>query len=349
MAKFPGVAASRNGRITVRWQHNGRTYNRTIDAEPTEKNLTSAFRQRKKWIAACKLGEYEERRESLTVFDVAEDMLKHKAKELKQSTIDNYLSILNRYWMPLFDLHIDEVKLTHLRALDRQIKWKSPKTRNNAISTLKQVFSYAMDEDIIDLDPSTKLKPVKWQKPAIDSFTKEEREAILNALHLHYRTFYLFMFDVGMRTGEVQGLKWRDIQGEYAGVERNIYRGIVTTTKTHQTRKVLLSPRLLQELEVMKPNRFKSEWIFTPKGSIKPYANDRSLTQVFKRACENAGVRYRRPYYARHTYATQALLSGVNPITVAKQIGDRLETMQKNYADVMAEHSDKEELKKAHR
>lgn len=325
MAKIPGVSRSRTGRITVRWQFKGRTFNRTIDAEPTPTNLAAASRQRKKWITACKLGEYEEVQGlTLTVFEVAEDMLKHKAKELKQSTLDNYLSILNRYWTPLFDLPIDEVKLTDLRALDRKVKWKSAKTRNNSISALKQIFRYAMDEDIIDLDPSTKLKPIKTQKSLIDSFSPDEREGILNAMHEPYRTFYLFMFDVGMRTGEVQAIKWTDIKSEYASVEKSIYRGQVTTTKTHQARKVLLSPRLIAALKSMQGNRFKSEWIFTPKGSELPYANDRSLTQVFKRACGKAGVRYRRPYFARHTYATQALLAGVNPVIVAKQIGDRL-------------------------
>lgn len=348
MAKFTGVRP-KSGGIELRWDFQGQQHSKFINQPPTKTNLESASRQRKKLIELCRLGGYCETPElSQTVLDVAQDMLKHKSKELKQSTLDNYLSILNRYWSALFVLMIDQVTLKDLRNLDRKTKWKKAKTRNNAISALKQVFSYAMDEDIIDVDPSVKLKPIKTQKPPIDSFTIEEREAIIEALHDNYKIFYLFMFDVGMRTGEVQGLKWMDIKGEYGVVERSIYRGTVTTTKTHQARRVLLSPRLIKALKSIQGNRFKSEWIFTPKGSDKPYATDRSITQVFKRACEMSEVRYRRPYFARHTYATQALLAGVNPVTVAKQIGDRLETMQKNYADVMAQHNDREELKKAH-
>ena len=354
MAKFRGVRPQRGG-IEIRWQHKGQSYSRFINKAPTQTNIEDAARQRKKFIELCELGDYEEEVcISMTFHEVATEMLAYKATRLKQSTLDSMLSKLNNHWSMLFDMPIDEIKLTHIRTAEKKLagqeKPLSAKTIKNSLSDLRQVFNYAYTEELIEDNPCLKLKPPKVQKPAIDSFSRDEKELILAALKSKYRLFYMFMLDAGMRTGEVQGLQWADISNDYAAVERSIYRGEASTTKTHQGRRVLLSPRTVALIKELKKERFKdkSKWIFSPKGSTLPYATDRTLTLCFKKACEVAGVRYRRPYQCRHTYATLALQAGVAPITVAKQIGDRLETMQKNYADVMAENNDRSELEKAH-
>ena len=38
-------------------------------------------------------------------------------------------------------------------------------------------------------------------------------------------------------------------------------------------------------------------------------------------ALRKAGVRYRKPYQTRHTYASMMLMAGENPMWVAKQMG----------------------------
>lgn len=348
MAKLTGVRPQRGG-IEVRWSYKGESFSRFINKAPTETNLIEASRQRKKFIELCKLGEYEEDLRSeltMTFAEVAEDMLKFKATRNKQSTLDSSLSKLNNHWLLLFDMPIDEIKLTHIRKALKELDHLKPKTITNSISDMKQVFKYAFEEELIEDDPSLRIRPPKVVKEAIDAFTVEERNAILSHMKPKFEMFYSFMFHCGLRTGEVQGLKWNDIDGNFAYVRRSIYRGNPTSTKTYQNRKVLLSPRTLELLEEHKANRFWSEWIFTPKHSRDPFCTDRTPTLVFKRACEEADVRYRRPYYARHTYATIALRKGIKPIIVAKQIGDRLETMMRNYADVMAELDDSKELAK---
>lgn len=349
MAKRTGVRAQSGG-IEIRWMYKGESYSRFICKAPTETNLNEAVRQRKKFIELCKLGTYqEEKRAELTMSfaEVAADMMAFKATCTKQSTLDAMQSKLNNHWFDLFDMNIDEIKLTHIRAVLKKLDHLSRKTIKNSISDMKQVFKYAVEEDLIETDPSLKVKAPKVGKTKIDSFSREEKDAILAALDTKFKCFYSFMFNCGMRTGEVQGLKWTDIEGDYLYIQRSIYRGEATTPKTHHVRKVLIDPKTKELLDDLKTSRFWSEWIFTPKRSRLPYSTDRTPTMVFKAACETSDVRYRRPYFARHTYATLALRRGVSPITVAKQIGDLLETMQKNYADIMAESDDKAELSKA--
>ena len=353
MAKRTGVREHRGG-IEIRWQYKKEPYSRFINQAPTERNLQEAARQRKKFVELCKLGEYVEEEPTVvpTFEQVAKAMLEYKATRLKQSTLDSMLSKLNNHWFDIFHLPMDQIKLPDIRKVEKRLVHLSAKTRKNSLSDARQVFNHAFDEGIIQENPFDRVRPPKVQKPPIDSFSAEEKEAILSQLSLKYRLFYLFMFDSGMRTGEVQGLQHTDIEDDYAFVQRSIYKGGVSPTKTHQARRVYLSPRTIslykEYVETLKSEEVTSYWVFSPRGSIKPYATERTLTLRFKQACEDAKVRYRRPYQCRHTYVTLALRKGVTPITVANQIGDRLETMQRNYADVMAEANNRAELAKAH-
>ena len=57
------------------------------------------------------------------------------------------------------------------------------------------------------------------------------------------------------------------------------------------------------------------------------------MTKRWKRALEQAGVRYRVPYHTRHTYATMMLLAGESPYYVASQLGHSdLAMLEKRYA-----------------
>ncbi len=44
------------------------------------------------------------------------------------------------------------------------------------------------------------------------------------------------------------------------------------------------------------------------------------------------GIRYRRPYTMRHTYATVMLMQGMNPAFCASQLGHSVEMFQRTYA-----------------
>jgi integrase len=47
----------------------------------------------------------------------------------------------------------------------------------------------------------------------------------------------------------------------------------------------------------------------------------KALARAFRKACKEAGVRYRYVYQLRHSFASRALSSGENPLWVAKYMG----------------------------
>ncbi|WP_041715911.1 tyrosine-type recombinase/integrase [Alicycliphilus denitrificans] len=64
--------------------------------------------------------------------------------------------------------------------------------------------------------------------------------------------------------------------------------------------------------------------IFENPVTGRPWHDERSQRDTFWRpALRVCGIRWRRAYQTRHTYATNALAAGVNPTYIARQMGHK--------------------------
>jgi len=134
----------------------------------------------------------------------------------------------------------------------------------------------------------------------------------------------------GVRLGERLALQWGDIDwnGRFLTVQRNLVRGLITSPKSHQQRKVDLTPHVVTALQtwrrVQRARWFKKgkpmpEWVFPSRtGTPLEHCNVR---QAFGRLLQRAGLRQIRIHDLRHTYATLLPQAGA-PITyVSHQLG----------------------------
>jgi integrase len=345
MAKHRGVYAKGAG-IEIRYQVDGKRRSRYVDKPATPGNLANAARFRSKLIEAARIGESGDTR-SQSFAECCEAFLSDKSRALKPSTVNGYRSKLEVYWGDLAERPIRSVRLADLREIDRSVEWRSQKTRRDAHAVLSGVFAWAIAEELADDNPARRLTAGEWQRPDLDPFDDAERLAVLAALRDGFRVFYGLMFETGMRTGELIALQWRDVHRDHVDVTGSTWRGKRGTVKTHQTRRVLLTAAARELLADQKPRtRFDpSGYVFISSRGT-PYATDRPLTWAFRVACRNAGLRYRRPYYCRHTFATRAIMAGVQPAFVARQMGDRLETVMRHYARWISGDRDRMELAK---
>ena len=343
MDKLRGVRPAGAG-IEIRWQVRGRRHSLYQDRPPTPANLEDAARYRRRLIESSRLGE-PEAQTAKTVEQCCTAFLKDKAKSLKPSTTDNYRSKLEVYWSGIGSLPIRTVRIADLKRIDRETHWNSQKTRRDAHALIRAVFKWAMHEDLCDSNPAAALKAGAWQRPEIDAFTDDERLAIVAELTETARVFYGLMFETGARTGELMALQWSDVGEDSMRISTSTYRGEIGTTKTHQARTVLLTKAAQQLLASHTSTRFAKGAVFLTQYGT-PYSNDRGLTTAFKNACRRAGVRYRRPYYCRHTFASRAITAGAEPSWVARQMGDRVETVMRHYAQWISGDKDRKELEK---
>lgn len=157
-----------------------------------------------------------------------------------------------------------------------------------------------------------------------DPLTEDEMQRLLAQMDAPMANQFTFAFWTGLRTGEIIALRWSDIQFSQARclVRRSVSRGCLKTTKTNKQRWVkLMGPALVALHAQCKLSGVENGWVFPNPFTKKRWANDSKITKRWAVALEKAGVRYRRPYQTRHTYASMMLSSGENPVFVAPQMG----------------------------
>ncbi len=293
-------------------------------------------------------------------FDYAQDWL--DSLQIVESTRKNYRSTLQNYWVPyLADKPIDKITPVIMRKVVNDIQWTSPVRRKNAIRLVTTIFTQAVRDELIIRNPAASIPPTRVSKRDLDPFSRAEADLMIaklyeltSGLQQIYAVFFEFSFYTGMRPGEAMALRWAevDMRKKTARVCRiRIYGKIQERTKTKTSREVLLNDRAIKALEKARPlTAARSDYVFAPEGS-----GDRS--ELFIRsetgpkrywlsALRKLGVRHRRMYDTRHTYATMCLMSGMNPAFIAAQLGHSVQMLLSTYAKWISSPSDWAELEK---
>lgn len=130
-----------------------------------------------------------------------------------------------------------------------------------------------------------------------------------------------------------------------------------TGPRQSTTRFILLNERALHALrQARRPADLRriasksatptSPFVFQPgKGGM--WIREPSVTiKHFKLALKALGIRERRQYDTRHTYATMCLMAGMNPAFIANQLGHSVEMLLSTYAKWISSSSDWRELEK---
>lgn len=217
----------------------------------------------------------------------------------------------------------------------------SGKTVNNYVSVLRESFELAVLDKLLQVNPVASVPRAKWQKPPPDPFTLEEARAIIEHMAKkwpgHVTNYVTFDFFTGMRTSESVGLRWQSIdwRSKTALVHEAIVRGKrKANTKTDRPRTVRLNTEALAALKAQKDLTFlASDAVFHDPKTGKPWADERAFRRSYWEPTLKAlGIRYRRPYNTRHTYATVMLMAGARPLWVAEQMGHSLEVLLDRYA-----------------
>lgn len=274
---------------------------------------------------------------------------------VSDGTLDTYRKALMKYWQPRYaERPIDSFTVSELKQDIADIEWKSMKTRNNVLIPLRKVFEMAVDDEAIDRNPAEKIKNMKFQKAEVDPFSPQEAEKIIRYLYaknegpeLIYASYVQFAFWTGMRTSEMLALTWNDIDWNRGAVKVNKTRirgQLNHQTKTNRTREVLLNDRAKEALREAKKLTYQfGEQVFRSPRTSEAWLTDKPPREVFTAALKALGIRHRRTYNTRHTYATQCLMAGMNPAFVANQLGHSVIVLLTTYARWLnGEESDRE-------
>lgn len=207
-------------------------------------------------------------------------------------------------------------------------QFRSAKLANNYLIPLRGAFEMA-SRDLKFESPLDGVKNRKHQAPQPDPLTPAEVEKVLAHMEKHgderVVRYFRFMFSTGLRPEEAIALQWRDVdwQALTIRVERAMSDGVIGPIKTYSSRDVDLNSVALAQLEGMKKwSENAGSEIFQDPATGGPWISERwQRVRHWVPALKAAGVRHRRAYQTRHTFATTALMAGANPAYIARQLG----------------------------
>lgn len=199
----------------------------------------------------------------------------------------------------------------------------SAKSINNHMNILRMVMTEAADRYGF-VSPFRNIKPLKLQRVHIEPFSLSEVETILQTVREDYRNYYLVRFYTGMRTGEVDGLKWEfvDFQRREILIRETLIGGETEYTKTDGSqREIPMFGPVYDALKKQYEATGKlSKYVFCNREG-KPLDHNNVTKRVWYPLLRVLNLKKRRPYQTRHTAATLFLASGENPEWVARTLG----------------------------
>lgn len=281
-----------------------------------------------------------------TIGALFEEYMAAKKHEVRQTTYDKSIRIANRYYLP----YLEKVKVKNLNKTVLQ-KWKnkmsetelSTRTLQNIYKELHAFLNYGVKMDYYannPLDALGNFKSVLFEKPQdkIQYYTAEQfKKFIAVALeeaqktnNYKYYVFFNIAFYTGMRKGEINALKWDDIEGDTINVKRSIsqkIKGVPITETPPKNKSSYRSLKMPQNLIVILNEQMTRQKQINENlaqmrvcGGID-VISDTTLSNKNIKYANAAGLPPIRIHDFRHTHASLLVNAGINIKEIAKRLG----------------------------
>ena len=248
-------------------------------------------------------------------------------KNLKPATVYGYEQIWGQHLQPHFgSLTLKEYR-THFgsRFLTGLADALGRNTLQHIRSLASGVFSHALNLGLIESNPWHDVKVLgKTKEPgATAHYTLEEAENIISALvdRVDCQLVVALSFFLGLRPGEIQGLRWDDFDAEWVHIRRAVGRGVVGLPKTKRSvRSVPLITPVRVPLELWRQRSGGDGWVFS-NGAGNPLDLARLTREVIRPTLAAKGIAWKTLYAGRRGNATALTELTGDPLAAKEVLG----------------------------
>lgn len=193
------------------------------------------------------------------------------------------------------------------------------------------MYADAIKDNIVKFSPLTMVKVPRAKKVEVKPFSLSEINNLLSNCDGLLRNFLAVAFFTGMRSGELIGLKWSDIDFSRLeiSISRSIKMGEISTPKTEN------STRVIDIIDYLIPF-LKDQYALTGKKKSFVFlnANDEHLYDIkrirethWRKLLKKCGFEYRPIYHTRHSFATLMIENNEDILWVSNMLGHTNSTM----------------------
>lgn len=282
----------------------------------------------------------------MTVNDLVKLYSKAQKNEVRETTHSKNQRVIKAEIAPILGKYRLE-KLTSSILLDWKLKvgekGRSVRYNQNIYKTLNALLNFAVKMEFIDKNPLKKVgnfsdPNFEAQDKQIHYYTKEQFEKYIeqakpkgdNIQEWKFYIFFLLAYFTGARKGEINALKWSDLEGDILHIRRSItqkVKGIPELETPPKNKSSIRGIRLPQNVLKllkhykqiqMKIPRFSDD--FRICGAIKTIS-DSSLYNKNKLFAEKAGLPKIKIHEFRHSHASLLSNNSVLIQEVSRRLG----------------------------
>jgi len=322
---------TRGCKLYISFSIDGKQTRKSLNLEDTKANRALVQNQIiPQLLLKIHSGEFFENKNMPTVDTYSLISFENHKYERKPTTNKDYANIYKKHISPHFgDKKLNEIKVSDIN------KWKNILLEelglgSSRINDIKKIFGTILEDalidEIIDKNPVRKSKPLApTQRKEIHPFSLDEIKSILNHAQGQDKNIIATLFFTGMRTGELIGLMWDDIDfaKKTISIKRTIGRGVIGTPKTNSSIRVIpisnaLLSYLLEQKDITKKH---NSYVFL-NNKLSHFFDAKNIRGgLWKKVLKKAKVTYRTVYQTRHTFCSLNLQKGTDLILVSTMMG----------------------------
>lgn len=200
------------------------------------------------------------------------------------------------------------------------------------LSVLKSFFSWLTFEELIQRDPTTKLKQPKKEKRNPKALSIEELELLRESCRtVRQRAFLEVLYATGCRLSEVHDLNIKDIN--FQNMSCTVFG------KGSKERIVYFSFKALFHLKkYLKSRNDNCEALFITERKPSRRLGKRAMQREISTIAKHAGIDKKvSPHTMRHTFATLTLNNGAELVAVQNMLGHSNPATTQIYAQLTEE------------
>jgi integrase len=258
------------------------------------------------------------------VVELCQMVLDEKETTLKRNSYRSYEILFNSRIKSFFkDKLVNEITPGVINDFYNSFTDKSTLRTCNAI--LKFAFEKAIIKGFISFTPLQISKPKFKNDYEINPFTFDEAKIIIDFAPALVRNLIATLFYTGARTGEMLGLKWInvDFQNYTIKIDNQFTGGFEETPKTKSSIRIIdMLPICEKYLKEQLKITSSSDYVFLNANNL-PFRSSTDFRYIWKKILIAKNIEYRSIYQTRHTFASNMLSNGENPLWVSQMLGHK--------------------------